>query len=278
MNITARIPEVQQCLQDQKNKTTGFVPTMGALHQGHLALVHKAAEENDIVVCSIFVNPIQFNNPDDLKKYPRNLEEDCLLLEKAGCHVVFAPDVKEMYPEPVKETFDFGMLDKVMEGAFRPGHFNGVAVVVKKLFEIVKPAKAYFGLKDYQQLQIVKSMVRMIHSPVEVISCPTVREPDGLAMSSRNRRLSPELRGRAPVIYQTLSALADIKKTLSVEQYKRWAVDHIESAKPLKVEYFEIADATSLQSVDSWDASGGLVACTAVWAGEVRLIDNILIL
>lgn len=259
-------------------KSIGFVPTMGALHDGHITLVKQARKENDIVVCSIFVNPIQFNNPDDLKKYPRTLEEDCRLLEPAGCDIVFVPDENEMYPEPVHDVYDFGGLDKVMEGKFRPGHFNGVAVVVRKLFDIVQPRKAYFGLKDYQQLQIIKSMVHQIVSPVEIISCTTVREADGLAMSSRNRRLSKELRERAPVIYKTLSSLPAKKNSLSVGQTKQWAIEQIEGVNPLMVEYLEIADALSLQTAASWDSFPHLVACTAVWAGDVRLIDNILIL
>ncbi|MHC1706946.1 MAG: pantoate--beta-alanine ligase [Bacteroidales bacterium] len=278
MKIFTGIAEIQDYLSNCKDKSIGFVPTMGALHEGHLALVRKARQENDIVVCSIFVNPIQFNNPDDLKKYPRTFEEDCEMLDSVSCDVVFYPDEKEMYPESVSEVYDFGELDKVMEGEFRPGHFNGVAIVVRKLFEIVNPCKAYFGLKDYHQLQVVKAMVRMVNSPVEIISCETVRESDGLAMSSRNRRLTDEIRGMAPVIYRTLSQVSEWEKSLSVEQVIQKAIEQIESYKPLKVEYFEIADSVTLQKAGSWDSFPSLVACTAVWAGEVRLIDNILIL
>lgn len=279
MNIFTSILPLQELLQARKpvDPVVGFVPTMGALHQGHLALVKQAREETDLVVCSIFVNPIQFNNPLDLEKYPRTLDEDIALLESAACDVVFVPDEKEMYPEPVKESYDFKQLDKVMEGKFRPGHFNGVAVVVRKFFEIINPQKAYFGLKDYQQLQIIIEMVRQTRLPVEIIPCPTIREADGLAMSSRNRRLSPQFRAEAPLIYQTLSALLSRKEKLTVEQCRQWAAEQIESRSSMKVEYLEIADSITLQSARQWDDFHELVACTAVWAGDVRLIDNILI-
>lgn len=277
MNIFTSIKEIQSYLA-HKDQSIGFVPTMGALHEGHLSLIRQAREENEVVICSIFVNPIQFNNPDDLKKYPRTFEEDCKMLESAGCDLVFYPGENEMYPEPVTEKYDFGTLETVMEGKFRPGHFNGVAVVVRKLFEIVHPDKAYFGLKDYQQLQIINAMVALVKSPVIIVPCPIIREPDGLAMSSRNRRLTAEIREIVPVIFKTLSSIADKKNHWTISQTKQWAIEQIEVFKPLKVEYFEIADSESLQPATEWNSFPGLVACTAVWAGEVRLIDNILIL
>ncbi len=256
----------------------GFVPTMGALHEGHISLIRRAKAENDIVVCSIFVNPIQFNNPQDLEKYPRTLGKDCEMLSEAGCDVLFNPSEKEMYPEPVHEEYRFGLLDQVMEGRFRPGHFKGVAIVVKRLFEIVKPHKAYFGEKDYQQLLVVKEMVRQKGIPVEIIPCAIVREPDGLAMSSRNIRLSPSLRTAAPVIYQTLRELPAKRSQHSVTETIRWAIEQIEAVNPLKVEYLEISDALTLSPASHWDDFPSLIACIAVWAGDVRLIDNILIL
>ena len=183
INLLNTIPSTQAAIRKEigNGKTIGFVPTMGALHEGHLVLIRRAVAENDFVVVSIFVNPIQFNNPDDLAKYPRTLETDLKMLESTGCHLVFAPSAEEMYPEPDRSEFDFGKLDKVMEGKFRPGHFNGVAIVVKKLFEIVSPHKAYFGEKDFQQLAIIKNMVSQLNLPVHIVPCPIVREPDGLA-------------------------------------------------------------------------------------------------
>ncbi|HRY31440.1 MAG TPA: pantoate--beta-alanine ligase [Bacteroidales bacterium] len=261
-----------------RGKTTGFVPTMGALHEGHLALVRQALCENETVVCSIFVNPVQFNNPDDLEKYPRTLAEDVRMLEQAGCHVLFHPGVPEMYPEPPDEKYDFGLLEQVMEGSFRPGHFNGVAIVVKRLFDLVKPDRAYFGEKDYQQLLIVKALVKMCHMPVEIVPCPTVREADGLAMSSRNRRLSPGHRRLAPVIRQSLISLKASRDRIPLEQAIQQAADRIDAVPDFRVEYLEVADAVSLKPAKHWDAFPSLVCCTAVWAGDVRLIDNILIL
>ncbi len=267
------------CLEGPySGNTIGFVPTMGALHEGHLDLVSKAVHENETVVCSIFVNPVQFNNPDDLEKYPRTLEEDKRMLEQAGCHVLFHPGVSEMYPGPPAEKYDFGLLEQVMEGRFRPGHFNGVAIVVKRLFDLVKPDRAYFGEKDYQQLLIIKALVRMCHIPVKIVPCPTVREADGLAMSSRNRRLSPEHRRLAPEIRQSLLSLKASGNAVPLEQAIQLAIKRIEANTPFRVEYLEVSDAVSLMPATHWQAFPSLVCCTAVWAGDVRLIDNILIL
>jgi pantoate--beta-alanine ligase len=257
-------------------KSIGFVPTMGALHQGHLKLAEYAQQNNDVVVCSIFVNPIQFNNAEDLKKYPRNFQQDADMLESMGCDVIFYPTVEEMYPEPVTYVYDFGILDKVMEGKYRPGHFNGVAIVVKKLFDIVLPHRAYFGQKDYQQLAVIKALVKQENINVEIISCPTIREADGLAMSSRNQRLTAEERMLAPVIYQTLVAAEQRSKKHRLEEVKRWVEYSINSHASMKLEYFEISDAETLQPVSELLPNQPVVACIAVFMGQVRLIDNLL--
>jgi pantoate--beta-alanine ligase len=260
-----------------KGQTIGFVPTMGALHQGHLSLFEAAKNDNDVVVASIFVNPIQFNNKEDLEKYPRTPEEDFRKLEEAGCSMVFVPDVKEMYPEPVVDKYDFGHLDKVMEGKFRPGHFNGVAVVVRKLFEIINPDRAYFGLKDYQQLKIIETMTRELKLPVEIVACPTMREPDGLAMSSRNVRLTPEERIIAPAIYRVLSQIKEKTRKYSITELENWAVHQLNNYEELNVEYLEIVDAETLLRPGDWNDSESMVVCTAVHLGKVRLIDNLIL-
>ncbi|MCX6231757.1 MAG: pantoate--beta-alanine ligase [Bacteroidetes bacterium] len=261
----------------KNNKTIGFVPTMGALHQGHLALVKQAKAENDIVVVSIFVNPIQFNNKEDLLKYPRTFETDASLLEAEGCDVIFYPDESQMYPEPDQSVYDFGLLDKVMEGKFRPGHFNGVAIVVKKLFDIVLPDKAYFGEKDYQQLQIIKALVEHKNIPVTIIPCPIYREDDGLAMSSRNMRLTAEERKVAPFIYQTLLQAKDKSNQLNPNELTHWVIQQIEENSMLTLEYFEIVDAATLLPVINFNDCQSSIGCIAVFLGDVRLIDNILL-
>ncbi|MEJ5302964.1 MAG: pantoate--beta-alanine ligase [Bacteroidales bacterium] len=256
-------------------KTMGFVPTMGALHEGHLSLVRKALQENDYCVTSIFVNPIQFNNREDLEKYPRTPERDLQMLEEAGCQAVFMPSVDEMYPEEVNEHYDFGHLDKVMEGAFRPGHFNGVAIVVKRLFEIIQPHKAYFGEKDYQQLAIIRELVRRYQIPVKIVACPIVREDDGLAMSSRNMRLSAEDRRKAPQIYQTLLTARQLAKEHDVAFVKNWVLETLKSIEGFEPEYFEIASGETLLPVNHWDEADTVMGFVVVWLGGVRLIDNI---
>ncbi len=255
----------------------GFVPTMGALHDGHLNLIRRSKQENDLTVCSIFVNPIQFNNKEDLAKYPRTLERDSLLLEELGCDIVFVPEADEMYPEsePVDLNLDFGMLDKVMEGKFRPGHFNGVAIVVKKLFDIVQPTRAYFGKKDFQQLAVIKYLVKTLNLPVEIVPCETVRDPDGLAMSSRNTRLSASDRNLAPGIYKVLQKVRMEAGNISVNELLTWAVRKIEEHPGFRVEYLEIADNETLMPVENWDNLARDVAFVAVFVGDVRLIDNI---
>jgi len=260
----------------KQGKTIGFVPTMGALHKGHLSLVEKAGAETDIVVVSIFVNPTQFNNPDDLQKYPRDLQKDIDLLQKSPCSIVFAPSVEEIYPETDTRIFDFGNLDKVMEGKFRPGHFNGVAQVVSRLFDIVKPDKAFFGEKDFQQLAIIRNLVKQNNYNIEIVAHEIVREYDGLAMSSRNMLLSEKLRKKVPIISQTLFKSSIFAKSNDVTKTMRFVYESINSIDDLKVEYFEIVDGNSLQTIDNWNESNYIVGCVAVYADSVRLIDNVI--
>jgi pantoate--beta-alanine ligase len=266
--------------KELKNKlkdcgTIGFVPTMGALHQGHLSLVKQAIRENDTVVVSIFVNPTQFNDPKDLERYPRTLSEDLKLLKAVGCHIVFAPSVKEVYPEPDARTFDFGPIETVMEGKHRPGHFNGVAQVVSKLFEIVQPNKAYFGLKDFQQLAIIKNMVKQLNLSVEIVPCSIVREESGLAMSSRNELLTADERSNAALISKILQAAKEQIGQKSVHDLEKWVVEEINKNPYLTVEYFEIVDDMQLQPIKSWNEKNTKVGCIAVYCGKVRLIDNV---
>ncbi len=279
MKIFETIFETQNYIRQLKlnRSSIGFVPTMGALHQGHISLVERAKHENDFVGCSIFVNPIQFNNPDDLKKYPRTFDEDIKKLIDADCDFVFCPTAKEMYPEPVSEKYDFGQLDKVMEGAHRPGHFNGVAVVVNKLFSIFEPTKAYFGMKDYQQLRIIQALTEKLNLPVEIVPCPTVRENDGLALSSRNVRLNFEERKIAPEIYGILKEAKQKYPLLSVSEIENWASIEFENIGTLQLEYFKIVDAKTLQPFQNWPDVESAIACTAVFLGSVRLIDNLII-
>ncbi len=262
----------------QQQKSIGFVPTMGALHQGHLDLISKAREQNDILVCSIFVNPVQFNNEEDLNNYPRTLVEDLEKLEKAGCDYVFTPSVPEMYPEPVSENYDFGDLEKVMEGKFRPGHFNGVAVVVRKLLEITEPERAYFGEKDYQQLQIIRKLVQIAGLDVEIKPVEISREVDGLARSSRNARLKPREREAAPAIFRIISqAREKLQQFESPADMRNWGLKEMQKESLLEPEYFEIVDMETLAPIGSWDETSRCILCVAVFIGKVRLIDNIIL-
>lgn len=257
-------------------KTIGFVPTMGALHRGHIELVNRSVRENDCCVVSIFVNPTQFNNASDLEKYPRDIQRDAELLDTAGCDIIFAPEANEIYnSEELNNNFefDFGGLDKVMEGQFRPGHFNGVVQIVSKLFNLVQPNKAYFGEKDFQQLAIIHRMVEIMDFDVKIVDCPIVREESGLAMSSRNERLSPEQRKKAVEISKVLFESRNFVPKLSPNELKNWVVENINAVDGLEVEYFEIANTTTLQTIESWAEPS--VGCVAVFCGEVRLIDNI---
>ncbi len=278
MQIFNTISETQQYLKTQQRagKTIGFVPTMGALHAGHISLIERAKSENDLAVCSIFVNPTQFNNPEDLKKYPRTLERDCEMLLPAGCDVVFAPSAEEMYPSLPQLKMDFGTLETVMEGKFRPGHFNGVGIVVSKLFNIVKPQKAYFGLKDLQQVAVIRRMVLNLSFDLEIIPCPTLRETDGLAMSSRNTRLSPEARALAPQIYKALNlAKEKLQSGANVSDIQMAVNEHFAKYPAFEVEYFEAADFDTLLPIEAKIADGKTALCIAAFLGSVRLIDNI---
>lgn len=259
----------------KEGKTIGLVPTMGALHAGHASLVKRAVAENDVVVVSDFVNPTQFNDKNDLLKYPRTLDADCKLLEECGASFVFVPSVEEIYPEPDTRQFSYAPLDTVMEGKFRPGHFNGVCQIVSKLFLIVEPTRAYFGEKDFQQLAIIREMVRKYPFNLEIVGCPIVREADGLALSSRNARLSDEQRIQALQISKTLFASVEYAQTHTLAETKAFVESAISIAEGLRLEYFEIVDGNSLQTVCDWKDSSYIVGCITVFCGEVRLIDNI---
>ncbi len=248
---------------------------MGALHEGHRSLVERCRQECGTAVVSVFVNPTQFNDPDDLKNYPRDLEADLQLLEKSGVDFVYAPTVADIYPEPDRRVFDFGGLDKVMEGARRPGHFNGVAQVVTRLFDIVRPDKAYFGEKDFQQVAVIRYVMGKAGYPVEIIACPIVREADGLALSSRNQLLTPRHRAAAPLIHKALQEAARQAGSLSVRELHDRVVETIDAEELLETEYFSIVDADTLQEIGSWGEAATVRGCIAVRAGAIRLIDNI---
>jgi len=279
VKVANTIEELDAILEpfSAKDKPVGFVPTMGALHEGHLSLIKQAKAENEVVVCSIFVNPTQFNDPADLKRYPRPLEDDKKMLESVGCDVLFMPSVAQMYPNEDYSTLneDFGKLDKVMEGASRPGHFAGMITIVNKLFMAVKPHNAYFGQKDYQQLAIVRRFIEKHVIPINIISCPIVREPDGLAMSSRNRLLTPDERKRAILIPQTMKKVKEMWSKNSEAEIKKFVEAEFAKEGYLKLDYFEIADARTLQPIE--DKSKPAVACIAVFDGKIRLIDNVLL-
>ena len=279
MRVFSVIKDLRQCLQEARlgHKTIGFVPTMGALHQGHLELVRQAKEENDFVVCSIYVNPTQFNNTEDLAKYPRVLEADKALLESVSCDVLFAPNDAEMYPKPATLKFNFGALEEVMEGKFRAGHFNGVATVVSKLFHCVMPDKAYFGQKDLQQCLVIKRLTEDLSFPLQLVLCPTIRENNGLAMSSRNRRLSQEEQNTATHLFKALQlAKKHLENNISVEQTRKEVLNYLQEIPSIELEYFEIADGETLQAV-SLPSHRPIALCIAAFVGGVRLIDNILL-
>ena len=258
-----------------QGKKVGLVPTMGALHVGHASLVKRSVSENGVTVVSVFVNPTQFNDKNDLAKYPRTLDADCRLLEDCGVAFAFAPSVEEMYPQPDTREFSYAPLDTVMEGAFRPGHFNGVCQIVSKLFDAVQPDRAYFGEKDFQQLAIIREMVRQMDYKLEIVGCPIVREEDGLALSSRNKRLSAQERENALNISQTLFKSRTFATSHTVSETQKMVEEAIEAAPGLRLEYFEIVDGNTLQKVSSWEDSQYVVGCITVFCGEVRLIDNI---
>ena len=275
MIVVNRVAELNAALANCPKEGVGFVPTMGALHRGHRSLVERARKENDTVVVSVFVNPTQFNDKNDLKNYPRTPEADCAVLEAAGADIVFMPSVEDIYPEPDTREFDFGLVDKVMEGATRPGHFNGVAQVVSRLFDLVKPARAYFGEKDFQQIAVIKTMVKQLAIDIEIVECAIVRGEDGLALSSRNELLSAEHRKAAPHIYATISRAQELMQTMTPAELTRWMVENIDANPLLKTIYFEAVDALTMQRVEKWSDAERIQGCCAVQAGEIRLIDNI---
>ncbi len=276
MEIIRSVAELKAKLEEaRKNGSVGLVPTMGALHAGHLSLIERARRDNDTVVVSVFVNPTQFNNPTDLATYPRTEEADAALLRKAGVDYAFIPSVEEIYPEPDTRVFDLGPVAEVMEGAMRPGHFNGVAQIVSKLFDFVRPTRAYFGEKDFQQIAVIRRMVELEGFDIEIVDCPIKREADGLAMSSRNVRLSEEERAIAPAIHRTLEGSLSWAMNHNVEETKRYVIDELNSFPHLKVEYYEIVDALSMQPIKDWNDTKSAVGCATVFCGDVRLIDNI---
>ncbi len=256
-------------------KSIGLVPTMGALHTGHASLVERATGDNDVTVVSIFVNPTQFDDLSDLNTYPRTLDQDLVMLQSMNVDLVFVPSVKEMYPEKDRRSFDFGNLDRVMEGKHRKGHFNGVAQIVSKLFELVSPQRAYFGQKDFQQLVIVRRLAELLDLQVKIVGCPIVREKDGLALSSRNRKLSKEDRKAAPFIYQTLQNAKQMKEAHSPGEVKEWVEEQFQATSRLELEYFDIVVEKNLETITDWSFPGNKVGCLAVYIGEVRLIDNL---
>ena len=291
MQHTSSAAELTEKVTEAKRQglSIGLVPTMGALHEGHLSLIRRALGENDLVVVSLFVNPIQFNNKEDLEKYPRTLDADEQLVgalpQRTDQLLVFAPTVEEMYPEPTDGiVYDLGPVAEVMEGPRRPGHFNGVAIVVRRLFDLAQPTRAYFGEKDYQQIAVIKSLLRIIQYPIELVPCPIVRADDGLALSSRNARLSPEARAIAPMIYETLTQAVEMSEYEDVEAVRLWVLDTLSSFHEVcpqpnglqfEPEYFEIVDDTTLQPIERWRDAKGSVGCIAVWLDGVRLIDMV---
>lgn len=277
MKVFESVKELRAELDKAEQSGIGFVPTMGALHAGHRSLVERARRENGTVVVSVFVNPTQFNDKNDLKHYPRTPEADARLLEEAGADFVLMPSVEEIYPQPDSRQFDFGLIDKVMEGATRPGHFNGVAQVVSRLFDIVRPARAYFGEKDFQQIAVIKSMVAQLALPIEIVECAIIRGEDGLALSSRNTLLDAAHRAAAPHIYATLHAAVSKSLEMTPAQLKAWVTAEVERNPLLKVIYYQSVDARTMQEVATWDDSPRIQGCIAVQAGDIRLIDNICI-
>lgn len=279
MKVFSKIVDLQnQLFEDRKNgKEIGLVPTMGALHEGHASLVRRSVKENGITVVSVFVNPTQFNDKNDLKNYPRTLDADCQLLDACGADYVLAPSVKEMYPTPDTRQFEFPPVSTVMEGAHRPGHFNGVCQVVSRLFYIVKPNRAYFGEKDWQQIAVVKAMVKQLGLKVQIVECDIVRDADGLARSSRNTLLAKDERAIAPAIYKTLKESISYAKTHTVGETHDFVVNTINAVDGLEVEYFSIVDGNTLQDIAAWDDTPYVVGCITVYCGKtpIRLIDHI---
>lgn len=277
MQVINTIAQLQETLLAERAKgmSIGLVPTMGALHEGHASLVRRSVSENDITVVSIFLNPTQFNDPKDLERYPRTLESDCAILEECGAQIAFAPSVSEIYPEPDTRRFSYPPTDSVMEGARRPGHFNGVCQIVSKLFMITDPDRAYFGEKDYQQIAVIRRMVEDLEFRVDIIPCPVIREADGLAMSSRNTLLAPDEKAIAPNIYRILQESKGLG--LTVSETREWVVSNINEIPGLEVEYYSIVDGNTLADIEDWSGSDSVVGCITVYCGKtpIRLIDHI---
>lgn len=278
MKVIRTVEELKSVVGALKaeGKSVGLVPTMGALHDGHVSLMEKARGDNDVVVVSVFVNPTQFNNPDDLRTYPRTEEADCARMRDAGVDIAFIPSVEEIYPEPDNRVFDLGKVAEVMEGAMRPGHFNGVAQIVSKLFRMVEPTRAYFGEKDFQQIAVIRRMVEIEgFKNLEIVDCPIKREADGLALSSRNVRLTPHQREIAPNIHRIMVESLDKARDCSVEEVKRSVIDAVNAYPEMNVEYYEIVNAADMQPITDWSQASQAVGCITVYLGDVRLIDNI---
>ena len=279
MKVFSKIVDLQNALFVERiaGKSVGLVPTMGALHEGHASLVRRSVKDNDVTVVSVFVNPTQFNDKNDLKNYPRDLDADCRLLDECKADYVFAPEVEDMYPVPDTRQFEYPPVSTVMEGAHRPGHFNGVCQVVSRLFYIVRPDRAYFGEKDWQQIAVVKAMVRHLRLPVQIVECPIVREADGLARSSRNTLLAPDERAIAPAIFKALKESVEYAKSHTLKQTHDKVVSDIDSVEGLRVEYFSIVDGNTLQDIAEWEDSPYVVGCITVYCGRtpIRLIDHI---
>ncbi len=277
MQVINSIAQLQETLQAERagGKRIGLVPTMGALHEGHASLVRRSIEENDITVVSIFLNPTQFNDPKDLERYPRTLDSDCAILEKCGAQIAFVPSVEEVYPEPDTRQFSYPPTDTVMEGAKRPGHFNGVCQIVSKLFMMTSPDRAYFGEKDYQQIAVIRRMVSDLGFNIDIVPCPVIREADGLAMSSRNTLLAPEEKAIAPHIYRILKESKS--RNASVTDTQQWVINQINSIPGLEVEYYNIVDGDTLANINDWEEADSIVGCITVYCGKtpIRLIDHI---
>jgi pantoate--beta-alanine ligase len=274
MKIVHTIRELKS-VAELKSGDIGFVPTMGALHEGHISLVEKSTAENLFTIVSIFVNPTQFNDKNDLNKYPRELMHDCKILEKTGCNIVFAPEVKEMYPKPDKRIFNFGSIEDVMEGKYRPGHFNGVAQIVTKFFDIIEPKNAYFGLKDFQQLAVIKKIVNDYNYQINIVPCQIIREANGLAMSSRNKFLDEATRKRASLIFEVLKTVKKMYSSHNLESIYSFVTSKFEQDSFFELEYFNIVSDSTLHEVTSIPFDKPCTACIAVFAGKIRLIDNI---
>ncbi|MCM1348933.1 MAG: pantoate--beta-alanine ligase [Firmicutes bacterium] len=278
MKVLRSVGELKDAMKKHREAghTIGLVPTMGALHAGHLSLMRRARNDNDVVVASVFVNPTQFNNATDLATYPRTEQADCEALESCNVDYAFIPSVEEIYPEPDTRQFDLGPVSEVMEGAMRPGHFNGVAQIVSKLFALANPTRAYFGEKDFQQIAVVRKMAELENFDIDIVACPIVRETDGLAMSSRNVRLTAEQRKVAPAIHRVLQESVEMAKTNSVGEVKQWVIDQLNAEPFMEVEYYEVVNPLTMQPTDQWETpEGAAVGCITVYCGDVRLIDNI---